>query len=189
MQEREGRPEADACASGFACSWSLPHPQQACRGGISPWKRAQAAALLTLCPRAALSPLHPPDTINLTPPLLALPRLAGQAPMLSVDNMEPAAAVATLRQALEGLNTLSAQRAALEEALKVRRVAGCWVGAWECGWLVGVGAGLPVDALQALLFPCTAATIAAQPLHTPCFSHKPAVLPQTAACFSNCPAH
>lgn len=40
--------------------------------------------------------------------------------MLSVDNMEPAAAVATLRQALEGLSTLSAQRAALEEALKVR---------------------------------------------------------------------
>lgn len=39
--------------------------------------------------------------------------------MLSVDNMEPAAAVATLRQALEGLSTLSAQRAALEEALKV----------------------------------------------------------------------
>jgi hypothetical protein len=39
--------------------------------------------------------------------------------MLSVENMEPAAAVATLRQALEGLNTLSGQRAALEEALKV----------------------------------------------------------------------
>jgi hypothetical protein len=44
-----------------------------------------------------------------------------QAPMLSVENMEPAAAVATLRQALEGLNTLSGQRAALEEALKVCR--------------------------------------------------------------------
>lgn len=41
--------------------------------------------------------------------------------MLSVDNMEPAAAVATLRQALEGLSTLGAQRAALEEALKERK--------------------------------------------------------------------
>lgn len=39
--------------------------------------------------------------------------------MLSVDNMEPAAAVATLRRALDGLNTLGTQRAALEEALKV----------------------------------------------------------------------
>lgn len=40
--------------------------------------------------------------------------------MLSVDNMEPAAAVATLRRALDGLSTLGTQRAALEEALKVR---------------------------------------------------------------------
>lgn len=51
--------------------------------------------------------------------LLCPPCVPPQAPMLSVDNMEPAAAVATLRQALEGLSTLSAQRAALEEALKV----------------------------------------------------------------------
>ena len=47
--------------------------------------------------------------------------------MLSVENMEPAAAVATQRQALEGLNTLSGQRAALEEALKVRMTAGRWL--------------------------------------------------------------
>jgi hypothetical protein len=54
--------------------------------------------------------------------------------MLSVENMEPAAAVATLRQALEGLNTLSGQRAALEEALKVRMTA-CW--RWLSLWLLG----------------------------------------------------
>lgn len=54
--------------------------------------------------------------------------------MLSVDNMEPAAAVATLRQALEGLNTLSGQRAALEEALKV-----C-VGVGGRGWVAAVRA-------------------------------------------------
>lgn len=45
--------------------------------------------------------------------------------MLSVDNMEPAAAVATLRRALDGLSTLSTQRAALEEALKVGGGGGC----------------------------------------------------------------
>lgn len=50
--------------------------------------------------------------------------------MLSVENMEPATAVATLRQALEGLNTLSGQRAALEEALKVGH---WWGGQW---WLL-----------------------------------------------------
>jgi programmed cell death 6-interacting protein len=43
--------------------------------------------------------------------------------MLSVDNMEPAPAVATLRHALEGLSQLAVQRAALEEALKKRRHA------------------------------------------------------------------
>ncbi|KAL6776623.1 HLM1 [Auxenochlorella protothecoides x Auxenochlorella symbiontica] len=48
-----------------------------------------------------------------------MPRL--QAPMLSVDNMGPAAAVTTLRTALEGLDTLSAQRASLEEGLKERK--------------------------------------------------------------------
>lgn len=36
--------------------------------------------------------------------------------------MEPATIVATLRQALESLSTLSSQRAALEEALKVGSV-------------------------------------------------------------------
>jgi programmed cell death 6-interacting protein len=51
----------------------------------------------------------------------AMPRL--QSPMLSVDDMEPAAAAATLRGALEGLGTLSSQRAALEEALKARKGA------------------------------------------------------------------
>lgn len=48
-----------------------------------------------------------------------MPRL--QAPMLSIDNMEPAAAVAALRTGLEGLATLSSQRAALEQALKERK--------------------------------------------------------------------
>ncbi|KAL4420092.1 hypothetical protein ABPG77_000573 [Micractinium sp. CCAP 211/92] len=65
---------------------------------------AEAAAFAALDPEAAAT---------------QMPRM--QAPMLSVDNMEPAAAVATLRQALEGLSTLSAQRAALEEALKDRK--------------------------------------------------------------------
>ena len=49
----------------------------------------------------------------------SMPRL--QAPMLSVDNMEPAAGVAALRAGLEGLATLSSQRAALEQALKERK--------------------------------------------------------------------
>lgn len=65
---------------------------------------AEAASFAALDPEAAAT---------------QMPRM--QAPMLSVDNMEPAAAVATLRQALEGLNTLSGQRAALEEALKARK--------------------------------------------------------------------
>ncbi|EFN58134.1 hypothetical protein CHLNCDRAFT_141882 [Chlorella variabilis] len=65
---------------------------------------AEAAAFAALDPEAAAT---------------QMPKM--QAPMLSVDNMEPAAAVATLRQALEGLNTLSGQRAALEEALKDRK--------------------------------------------------------------------
>jgi lambda repressor-like predicted transcriptional regulator len=41
--------------------------------------------------------------------------------MVTVGDMEPATIVATLRQALEALNRLSAERAGLEEALKV-----CW---------------------------------------------------------------
>lgn len=66
--------------------------------------RAELAAFATLDPEAAAA---------------QMPRL--QAPMLSVDNMEPATIVATLRQALESLSTLSSQRAALEEALKEQK--------------------------------------------------------------------
>jgi programmed cell death 6-interacting protein len=51
----------------------------------------------------------------------AMPRL--EAPMLSVDDLSPAAAVATLRRSLDALGALSAQRAALEEALKARKNA------------------------------------------------------------------
>ncbi|KAI7841696.1 hypothetical protein COHA_004563 [Chlorella ohadii] len=65
---------------------------------------AEAAAFAALDPEAAAT---------------QMPKM--QAPMLSVDNMEPAAAVATLRRALDGLNTLGTQRAALEEALKDRK--------------------------------------------------------------------
>ncbi|KAL4858651.1 Vacuolar-sorting protein [Chlorella vulgaris] len=65
---------------------------------------SEAAAFAALDPEAAAT---------------QMPKM--QAPMLSVENMEPATAVATLRQALEGLNTLSGQRAALEEALKERK--------------------------------------------------------------------
>ena len=61
-----------------------------------------------------------PDIVHC--PLLSF---STQAPMLSVDNMEPAAAVATLRRALDGLSTLSTQRAAREEALKVGGGGGC----------------------------------------------------------------
>ncbi len=70
---------------------------------------------------------HPSSPTARLPPRV-LCHLAPQAPMLSVDNMEPAAAVATLRQALEGLSTLSAQRAALEEALKVGGAGGARAG-------------------------------------------------------------
>lgn len=65
---------------------------------------AEAAAFAALDPEAAAT---------------QMPKM--QAPMLSVDNMEPAAAVATLRRALDGLSTLGTQRAALEEALKDRK--------------------------------------------------------------------
>lgn len=50
---------------------------------------------------------------------MRMPRL--EAPMLSVDNMEPAAAVSALRAGLESLATLSSQRAALEQALRERK--------------------------------------------------------------------
>eukprot|EP00887_Chlorella_sp_A99_P006063 scaffold22.g6063.t1 len=65
---------------------------------------SEAAAFAALDPEAAAT---------------QMPRL--QSPMLSVDNMEPATAVSTLRGALEGLATLSGQRAALEEALKAEK--------------------------------------------------------------------
>ena len=45
------------------------------------------------------------------------------SPLLSVDNMEPAAAVAALRTGMEGLSTLSSQRAALEQALRERKAS------------------------------------------------------------------
>jgi programmed cell death 6-interacting protein len=67
---------------------------------------AEAAAFGALDPTAASA---------------GLPRL--QAPMLSVDNMEPAAAVSAVRTGLEGLATLSSQRAALEQALKERKAS------------------------------------------------------------------
>lgn len=68
--------------------------------------------------------------------LLELSTPSPQAPMLSVDNMEPAAAVATLRRALDGLSTLSTQRAALEEALKVGGGGGAL---HSCRWLAWLG--------------------------------------------------
>jgi hypothetical protein len=71
--------------------------------------------------------------------------------MLSVDNMEPAAAVATLRQALEGLSALSTQRAALEEALKVR-------------WLLGLAAccaGRLIVVMHSSCIACKYAALAA----------------------------
>lgn len=43
-----------------------------------------------------------------------------QAPMVNVGPEEPAQIVTKLRQALEAINRLSSERAALEEALKVR---------------------------------------------------------------------
>ena len=42
--------------------------------------------------------------------------------MVAVGDANPALAVATLRQALEALTRLSAERAGLEEALKVSAV-------------------------------------------------------------------
>lgn len=68
--------------------------------------------------------LDPPGSGDLCPSGRSLkphatPTPRPKAPMLSVDNMGPAAAVTTLRTALEGLDTLSAQRASLEEGLKV----------------------------------------------------------------------
>ena len=41
--------------------------------------------------------------------------------MVSVGEVEPAAVVATLRSALDAIGRLSAERAALEEALKVEK--------------------------------------------------------------------
>eukprot|EP00208_Stichococcus_sp_RCC1054_P002835 CAMPEP_0206140322 /NCGR_PEP_ID=MMETSP1473-20131121/9097_1 /ASSEMBLY_ACC=CAM_ASM_001109 /TAXON_ID=1461547 /ORGANISM="Stichococcus sp, Strain RCC1054" /LENGTH=740 /DNA_ID=CAMNT_0053534441 /DNA_START=308 /DNA_END=2527 /DNA_ORIENTATION=- len=49
-----------------------------------------------------------------------MPRL--QAPMVAVAEGDPAVVVATLRQALDALTRLSAERAALEEALKAEKV-------------------------------------------------------------------
>lgn len=45
-----------------------------------------------------------------------MPRL--QAPMMSVDDMEPATVVSNLRQALQQLDAVGAQRAQIEESLK-----------------------------------------------------------------------
>lgn len=44
-----------------------------------------------------------------------------QAPMVNVGSDEPAQIVTKLRQALDAVNRLSAERAALEEALKVEK--------------------------------------------------------------------
>ena len=46
--------------------------------------------------------------------------LLEQAPMVNVGNEEPAAIVTKLRQALDAVSRLSSERAAIEEALKVR---------------------------------------------------------------------
>jgi programmed cell death 6-interacting protein len=46
----------------------------------------------------------------------SMPRL--QAPMMSVDDMEPATVVAALRTGLQQLDTIGAHRAGLEESLK-----------------------------------------------------------------------
>ena len=82
-------------------------------GGLpAPWAPRHATQTAAAW-HAMHTRLTRPPTKSHPPPL---PH--AQAPMLSVDNMEPAAAVATLRRALDGLNTLSSQRAALEEALK-----------------------------------------------------------------------
>lgn len=44
-----------------------------------------------------------------------------QAPMVSTGDVEPAMIVNKLRQALASINDLSAERASLEEALKVEK--------------------------------------------------------------------
>lgn len=50
-----------------------------------------------------------------------------QAPMVSTGSEEPAAIVTKLRQALDAVSRLSSERAAIEEALKVRAPdQGCW---------------------------------------------------------------
>jgi hypothetical protein len=64
-----------------------------------------------------------------------------QPPILGVDNMEPAAAVATLRRAMEGQAMLASQRAALEEALKVEEGGGEFVCVCVCGGGGGGGGG------------------------------------------------
>ena len=58
---------------------------------------------------------------RMTPAMCPLP---DQAPMVSVGNEEPAAIVTKLRQALAAADRLSSERAALEEALKVRALQG-----------------------------------------------------------------
>lgn len=46
-----------------------------------------------------------------------------QAPMFTIDDTSPSSAVASLRAGLEGLSTLSAHRASLEEALRQRKAS------------------------------------------------------------------
>jgi hypothetical protein len=53
--------------------------------------------------------------------------------MLTVDDTEPASAVVALRSGLDGMAALSAQRASLEEALKVR-AGTAWWGPRGTGW-------------------------------------------------------
>ncbi|CAK0747325.1 hypothetical protein CVIRNUC_001757 [Coccomyxa viridis] len=59
------------------------------------------------------------SALSLDNAVTAMPRL--QAPMVNVGSEEPAQIVTKLRQALDAVNRLSSERAALEEALKVEK--------------------------------------------------------------------
>ena len=108
-------------------------------------------ALLCARSRALIRPDHPPccaarprrlesrlaseapalSSLSLGEAAASMPRLC--APMLTVDDTEPASAVVALRSGLDGMAALSAQRASLEEALKVR-AGTAWWGPRGTGW-------------------------------------------------------
>lgn len=60
------------------------------------------------------------STLSMDAAVAAMPRL--QAPMVAVADVDPPLIVNTLRQALDAINQLSNQRAALEEAIKEEKV-------------------------------------------------------------------